>query len=61
MLTKLLEIPGFTIVYDQVNDYLRLKWNGSMKNEEFREAGQEIIKAIGKTNTKFILSDNTDW
>ena len=61
MLTKLLEIPGLTIMYDQVMDYLSLKWNGSRKSEEFREAGKEIIKAIRKTNAKFILSDNTDW
>jgi hypothetical protein len=49
------------IIYHNSEDYLFIKWDGFIKSDEFRKAAGEIIKAIEKTNVKFVLSDNTDW
>lgn len=61
MSMTLFENKNITIIHDLENGYLLIKWSGFMKSDEFREAAREIIKAIGKTNAKSILSDNTNW
>jgi hypothetical protein len=61
MSSTLFENRNVTIAYDNDKEYLLIKWNGLMKSDEFREAAREILKAIEQTQTKSILSDNTDW
>lgn len=61
MSTILFENKNVTIIYYEDKDYLLVKWNGFIRSEEFREAAGEIIKAVEKTRSKFVLSDNTKW
>lgn len=61
MSTTLFESERLSIGYDQQKDYLYLKWNGFSEGQEFRDLANEILKAIGRTKTRRILSDNTNW
>lgn len=49
-----------TIRYFKDRDFLSLKWRG-FAGRHFRSLATEIIKAIEKTRTTRLLSDNTDW
>lgn len=61
MPVTLFENRNVRIQYNDQNDFLFVKWSGLAKSNEFREAAWEILKAVERTGTKRILSDNTDW
>lgn len=61
MSTILFQNNWLTIFHNVERDYIYVKWNGFIRGDDFRAAAGEIIKAIRKTKSKSVLSDNTDW
>lgn len=41
--------------------YLMVTWRGFIPSEQFRSLACEIIKAVEKTKTTKVLSDNREW
>lgn len=65
MSTLLFEDAHLSIFYyedkNEDKNYLYTRWNGFIESEKFRSLAEEIIKAVEKTKTERLLSDNTNW
>ena len=61
MSTLIFEDTHLSIFHYEDKNYLYLRWNGLIESERFRALADEIIKAVEKTKTDRLLSDNTNW